>query len=218
MGNGIEVMKLTIVMDAPQGWYYRYGKDLGRQLAGKHQIVFAHCPETVETGDCALFLNCQAIIRPELLARNRRNIVVHASALPKGRGWSPAIWRILEGSNEITLTLFEAVERVDAGPIYLQKTIYLDGHELLGQIRERLGTAINELVMDFVKDFSSIVPSPQIGDATYYRKRLPEDSELDPNKTIAEQFNLLRVVDNEKYPAFFRWCGHTYTLKIEELS
>ena len=34
-------------------------------------------------------------------------------------------------------------------------------------------------------------------------KRTPADSEIDPGKSILEQFNLLRIVDSERYPAFF---------------
>ena len=41
------------------------------------------------------------------------------------------------------------------------------------------------------------------------------DSRLDPDDTIAQQFNLLRVVDNERYPAFFELLGRRYILKIE---
>jgi methionyl-tRNA formyltransferase len=38
---------------------------------------------------------------------------------------------------------------------------------------------------------------------------------LDPQKSLAEQFNILRVVDNDRYPAFFEWNGRRYNLKIE---
>ena len=52
------------------------------------------------------------------------------------------------------------------------------------------------------------------GKGSFYRKRTPEDSELDIDKTIREQFNLLRAVDNNRYPAFFKLNGQKYTLKI----
>jgi sialic acid synthase SpsE len=39
---------------------------------------------------------------------------------------------------------------------------------------------------------------------------------LDIDKTIQEQFNLLRIVDNEKYPAFFDFADHRYVLRIEK--
>ena len=47
----------------------------------------------------------------------------------------------------------------------------------------------------------------------YINKKLPEFTET-VDKTIKEQFNLLRVVDNEKYPAFFDYSGTRYLLKI----
>ncbi len=55
---------------------------------------------------------------------------------------------------------------------------------------------------------------PEGGKSTYYRKRTPLDSELKLNKSIAEQFNLLRTVDNKRYPAFFKFKGKEYVLHI----
>ena len=56
----------------------------------------------------------------------------------------------------------------------------------------------------------------QSGVETFYKKRGPDDSALDVNKTIIEQFNLLRTVDNEKYPAFFIHKGKKFLVKIEK--
>ncbi len=55
---------------------------------------------------------------------------------------------------------------------------------------------------------------PQQGEASHDRRRRPSDSQLDSNQTLAEQFNLLRVVDNQRYPAFFQWCGRRYELLV----
>ena len=38
----------------------------------------------------------------------------------------------------------------------------------------------------------------------------------DSNKSLKEQFNLLRIVDNINYPAFFELDRHKYILKIEK--
>jgi methionyl-tRNA formyltransferase len=46
------------------------------------------------------------------------------------------------------------------------------------------------------------------------RKRTAADSKLDVNKTINNQFNLLRACDNERYPAFFIKNKVKYFLKI----
>jgi methionyl-tRNA formyltransferase len=56
----------------------------------------------------------------------------------------------------------------------------------------------------------------QTGGGSVYPRRRPADSKLDPEQSIAEQFALLRVVDNRHYPAYLDWKGHRYTLSIEK--
>lgn len=69
------------------------------------------------------------------LSHNAHNLVVHSSALPHGRGWSPITWQILEGKNEIPTTLIEAGETVDSGCIYARHQMQFKGNELLDEIR-----------------------------------------------------------------------------------
>ena len=56
----------------------------------------------------------------------------------------------------------------------------------------------------------------QHGKSSYYNKRGPSDSEIDIEKSILENFNLLRTVDNKRYPAFFCLQGKKYKLQIEK--
>ena len=58
---------------------------------------------------------------------------------------------------------------------------------------------------------------PQQGDASHYRRRRAADSELDPQRSLAEQFNLLRVVDNQRYPAFVELRGRCYELQVRPI-
>ena len=67
------------------------------------------------------------------------------------------------------------------------------------------------------ENFDNITAIPQSGPpGVYLRKRTPKDSRLDPDKTIAEQFELLRVVDSQRFPAFFEYRGKRYLIKIEK--
>ena len=54
----------------------------------------------------------------------------------------------------------------------------------------------------------------QTGNKSSYKRRTPDDSKVDPNKSIKSQFDLLRVVDNEKYPAYFINENVRYNIKI----
>ena len=51
--------------------------------------------------------------------------------------------------------------------------------------------------------------------ASYHRKREPSDSKIDINKSILEQFNLLRACDPFRYPAFFELNGQKFKLLLE---
>jgi methionyl-tRNA formyltransferase len=143
---------------------------------------------------------------------------LHASDLPKGRGWSPHIWAILDSKEQITLCLLEAADLVDSGSIWLKTTFVLEGHELLDEINAKLFSAELDLMTKAVERFGKIRPAQQIGDpGGWLRKRSPADSRVDPQKTIATQFNLLRVADNDRYPAFFEYLGVKYLIKIEKV-
>lgn len=210
-------MKITLLMDNPKSWYYSYAQDLRESLVEKgHDVALVHTTDEVVEGELAFFLSCEKIIKKDIRDRNKHSLVVHSSPLPQGKGWSPLTWTILEGGNEITNTLFEAVDAVDAGEIYMQNTFSFEGHELLDELHDAQGKKINELILQFVDAYPNIEGKVQEGAESFYERRRPEDSKIDPNKSIAEQFNLLRVVHNEKYPAFFELNGNRYILKIEK--
>lgn len=116
--------------------------------------------------------------------------------------------------------LIEAADRVDSGPIYAQRWLEFQGHELIDALRTAQAAATLELCRWFVDDYpaSAEQARPQLGEESIYPRRRPPDSGLDPKKTLAEQFELLRVVDNARYPAFFEWRGRRYTLMVDQRS
>ncbi|MDT9547530.1 MAG: formyltransferase family protein [Chlorobium phaeovibrioides] len=185
-----------------------------------HRVSWVNAPAEVPEGDLCFILNCSKLVKPDVLSRNTHNLVIHASDLPKGKGWSPWTWLIVEGSNEIPLTLFEAEASVDSGVIYLQKWVQFKGDELIDEIRKTLAEEMVKMCRQFVKDYPDIIQQGrvQVGPESYYPRRCPADSALDPDKSISQQFNLLRVVDNDRYPAFFEHNGCRYVLKIEKAS
>lgn len=185
-----------------------------------HRVRWVHKPAALKPGDLCFFLGCGQLVSPEQLTMHSHNMVVHASDLPRGRGWSPLTWQVLEGRRRVPVTLLEAVASVDAGDIYLQQWIDLAGHELLGEIREEIALATQALCRAFVNKYPDVVEQarPQSGEPSYYPRRGPADSMLNPNQSLADQFELLRVVDNDRYPAFFELRGQQYRLRIQKVT
>lgn len=211
--------RITLVSNK-QSWFVKFSSILANKLkAAGHNVTILHSGKEVQEGDLAFYLSYGQIVSSEILAKNNHNIIVHASDLPAGKGWSPMSWQILEGKNEICVTLFEAVERVDAGPIYLKNNLKFSGTELIGELRLKLGNLIVLMCLEFINAYPDILLNKQVQSdpSTFYNRRFPKDSMLDPDKTIQEQFDLLRIVDNDKYPAYFELRGCKYKLCIEKM-
>ncbi|MGA2331274.1 MAG: formyltransferase family protein [Syntrophales bacterium] len=209
-----KALRITILVDNPDSWILPYAKQIQEALAELHYVKLCLSSWDIPEGDILFLLGCTSMVRGEILKRNKNNLVVHESDLPSGRGWSPVAWQVLEGKSLIPIVLFEATEEMDAGPIYLQDFMALDGSELLGEIRRKQAEKTAELVRRFVELWPEIQGKRQIGDPTYYARRRSIDDALDPRKSIIENFNHLRIVDNEKYPAWFEHLGRKYKIKI----
>ncbi len=208
-------MKVAILTSSRQ-WFVPYAKKLSEMIENA-QLFYDH--ESIDdTFDIVFILSYHKIINSEHLMLHKHNIVVHESDLPQGKGWAPMFWQILEGKNKIPFTMFEASCGVDDGDIYLQKELHLTGYELNAELREKQANFTIEMCLYFIDNYKKYKePHKQYGKESFYPKRSAKDSELNINKTIKEQFNLLRIVNNHEYPAFFRFRNKTYIIKIEEM-
>ncbi|RDE22573.1 methionyl-tRNA formyltransferase [Motiliproteus coralliicola] len=209
-----KVNKVTVLVDN-DSWILPFAEKLCKELDQRGiKAVFACEQQAIVEGDICFMLGCTRIVSSENLAKNTHNLVVHESDLPQGKGFAPMTWQILEGKHQIPICVIEATAEVDAGPIWIKGEISLEGWELCADWRAAQGDKTVSLCIDCIDLFEDISPKPQHGTESFYARRSSTDSELDPNKTIVEQFDLLRVVDNERYPAFFTHRGRKYRLKI----
>lgn len=209
-------MNITILTEK-KGWYLPHASELKKKIEcrdNRVSIGFNH--NEMGYGDVLFVLSYEKVIPSNHLKKHNLNLVVHASDLPSGKGWSPVTWQVLEGKDRIVVTLLEADESVDAGDIYIQKELLLNGTELNTEVKEAQAKITQELILEFLLKYPDVHPAKQQGRESFYPKRTPEDSELDISKTIDEQFNLLRVVDNHRYPAYFMKNGQKYILKIKK--
>ncbi|MCK9201492.1 MAG: hypothetical protein M0P59_08290 [Gallionella sp.] len=212
-------MKISILCTDPNHPVVNNLREWTDEVSRKgHDVSLVFDKAELQGGDILFLVSCSQLIRDAEREKYKATLVLHASDLPKGRGWSPYIWSILGGANIITVSLLEASDPVDSGAIWLKTTFALEGHELLPEINAKLFAAETRLMTQAIERFESIEPVRQEGDpGPYMTKRSPADSKLDPYRTIAEQFNLLRVVDSKRYPAFFDYQGMRYLIKIEKV-
>lgn len=208
--------KNIAVLTSKESWFIPYSKEFVKSLNknGYKSKLFLNPLEINKKYEVLFILSYFKIVPSSVLGKRKYNLVVHESRLPKGKGWSPISWQILEGKNKIPITLFNANESVDGGDIYMKDLIVFSGSELYPEIKKIQAEKTLEICYRFVKEYQAQSPKKQKGKPTIYRKRVSNDSALNINKSIKDQFNLLRIVDNENYPAHFYHKGAKYVLKI----
>ena len=210
-------MKISILYSSNEHPIYPWLESWAKRRANDFAVELANVKSDLSGGDILFLISCNEIVDVAVRSLYGAALVIHASDLPEGRGWSPHIWQILEGKNHIMVTLLDAEDKIDSGNIWAQRELRLEGHELFDEINSKLFTVELEL-MDFaVANFGNIVPYEQdVRKPTYYPKRTPEDSRINPGKTLAEQFDLLRVTDSNRSPAFFDFRGHRYYVQLSK--
>ncbi len=212
-------MKVTILCSDRKHPVYEYLVDWKNTNKDKFSIELLNSLDEIRAGGNILFLiSCSEIVNKDVRKKFDHSLVLHASDLPNGRGWSPHIWDILEGKLNLTLSLISAEDDVDTGDIWQQVTIALNGLELFDEINHKLFMAELSL-MDWACEnvFHSTPRKQQEVKGSYYRKRTPVDGEIDISRSIESQFNLLRISDPDRYPAFIVVRGQKYKLTLEKV-
>ena len=116
-------------------WLENYIQQFSDKL-GAVKTYFNH-NDIVDSYDLLFILGYNQVIQDDILKRNKHNIVIHESNLPKGKGWAPLFWQVLEGKNEIYFTMFEATLDIDNGDVYMTDMLSLSGYELNDVLREK---------------------------------------------------------------------------------
>ncbi len=212
-----EVKKITIIISSDDHPVNSAISDWANRQP-KHQVIdIVRSAEEAFGGDLVFLISCTDLVSMEVLQKYSHALVIHASDLPLGRGWSPHIWDILNGKENVVVSLLEAAEKVDSGDIWKKNSYKIPRYFLYDDIIKVINQAHLDL-MDFaIANFNNIEPKQQSEEIepTYCAKRSPKDSEISPFKSIEEQFDRLRVCDKNKFPSYFYLYGKKFKIFIE---
>ena len=162
-----------------------------------------------------VFPICYTKILPNnFLNTNKLVLIVHPSKLPKNKGFAAIQHEILKNKNNISVTMIKAEKKPDSGPICLEDYFNLDGTELIGEIRRKQSTTYLRIINNFLNQYPKVSFRRQKSKENFLKRRTSKDSELNINKSIKDQFNHLRINDNDLYPSFFYYKKIKYLLKI----
>ena len=141
---------------------------------------------------------------------------VHPSLLPRHRGPAPVANAILEGDDEIGVTVMLVEPRVDSGPILGSVRVPIGPRDTTWALTERLAEMGGRLLVETLRDWVQGLVEPIAQDdalATYSRKATRGDGEINWALPAAEIDRKIRAYD--PWPgSFTTWMGRR--LKVLE--
>lgn len=209
-------MNVTILLSDFSHPIYPHLQQWQQKHAAGHSIGLVDKVSMLPGGDVLFLISCNQIVTSMERQKYTHTLVLHASDLPRGRGWSPHIWEIIHGHNEVVVSLIEAEDRVDTGRVWAKERRQIADNALWDEINDTVFDAELSLMSAVVDNIDEFVPELQSDDgATSYRKRTPKDSLINGEKSIASQFDLLRTCDPNRFPAYAYIRGRKFLIKLE---
>jgi methionyl-tRNA formyltransferase len=195
LADGHEVVAVWTQPDRPSG--------RGNKLAASPVKTFAlaqgltvHQPIKIKTAeanelfashnaDVAVVVAYGRILSAEFLRAPRRGCLnVHFSLLPLYRGAAPVNWAIVHGERKTGVTTMFIEEKLDAGPILLQRETEIGERETAPELMARLAPLGAELLGETLAQLNTLTPRPQHDrDATFAPILKREDGLIDWSKS-----------------------------------
>ncbi|HEY5123960.1 MAG TPA: methionyl-tRNA formyltransferase [Ignavibacteria bacterium] len=147
-------------------------------------------------------------ISPEILSSVPNGFIgLHASLLPKYRGFAPLVWAIINGEKRTGISLFYLEDGIDTGNIIGQKQFTISQTDSIRTVLEKSEIYCDKLLKEnYLKILSGNASkkSQTNSYASYCSERKPEDGLInwtDSNKNI---YNFIRA-QSEPYPGAFTY-------------
>jgi methionyl-tRNA formyltransferase len=179
LADGHEILSVWTQPDKPAGRGDRLHSSPSKDFALAHNLQVEH-PKKINTveakdlfasykADVAVVVAYGRILPPEFLRAPRRGCInVHFSLLPLYRGAAPANWAIVNGEKKTGVTTMFIEEKLDSGPILLQRETAIGESETTPELMQRLATIGADLLSETIAQLNVITPRPQHDrDATF---------------------------------------------------
>ena len=123
---------------------------------------------------------------------------IHGSLLPKYRGAAPIPWSIMNGDNFTGITTMLMQEKLDAGPILMQKTLPIPLTVTSGELADELSQAGSQLLIETLDGIRMNAIKPVIQDenlVTWAPRISKESARLSWDKKALPLHNQIRAMN-----------------------
>lgn len=143
-------------------------------------------------------------------------INLHAGPLPKYRGGSPLNWQIINGEDQIGISIIQMAEGIDTGDIICKSSFklnLLDNIKTVHNYANKLFSNMVINVLEQIESKSQVVIKQDSHDSIYWHQRSDLDGRINWQKMTALQvYNFIRAL-TKPYPGAYTFFSE-YKLRI----
>ncbi|MEN9910509.1 MAG: hypothetical protein RLZZ441_77 [Actinomycetota bacterium] len=171
-------------------------EELGLSVVKTNSLRDVDLPE-VEIGVVVAY---GGLVPPPLLAEPAHGWVnVHFSVLPKYRGAAPVQRALWDGEPTSGISIFRLVEDLDAGPVYVSRSIPFEDDETASDALERFAHSTTDDLVQTLRLIATdtITPTLQIGEPSFAPKFSRDDGRIDWSLGATTVIQRIRAVTRE---------------------
>lgn len=124
--------------------------------------------------------------------------------LPSGRGRSPLNWSIILGYRRLVWNIFKLAPDIDNGDIIDYQMFQINSEDTCQTLYYKVSASVKRMLLRSIPKLldGTLIPKKQIGQPTYFEKRVPEDGKINWSDDIEVTRNLIRGV-TKPYPGSY---------------
>lgn len=138
-------------------------------------------------------------------------IGIHGSSglLPKGRGRSPINWSLIEGRDRFIINYFLIKPGVDDGDVFHLESFDINVWDDCKTVYYKNSIISSRTLVEWIPKLLSglIEVKPQVGEPSYYPKRVKEDGLINWNESLKDIYNLIRGITKPYPGAYSKFKG-----------
>lgn len=130
---------------------------------------------------------------------------IHHSLLPKYRGFSPLVWSVINGDEELGSTIFQITPEMDAGDYVAQIRVKNQENASIGQI---MGQVESRVLIELLKNWEELktgrakLYAQDVSKITLAKKRTDADGRIRWNDSAKQVHNFIRA-QSKPYPGAY---------------
>lgn len=178
---------IELVITKPRKKHHKYPapveelaktKDYKISFAGSTQEIMENLKTIKPASEIGVVIDFGLIISFDVIDYFRYGIInSHFSLLPKWRGADPITHAILNGDKLTGVSLMKIVEKLDEGPLIIQKSLQIDKKDNQITLTEKLVGLSNELLAEYLPKYidGKAELKPQPTEPPSYSKKVSKD-------------------------------------------